>query len=97
MKKKLVLHKKRESLRLWELKNLWAKSMENLNTFVPNAPFLYPLKTSENLTVFWCFQGVEKECIGNKWVKQELISDRKINVALNLTHFTYFFQTKVLK
>ena len=22
------------------------------NLFVPNAPFLYPLKTSENLTVF---------------------------------------------
>ena len=28
-------------------------------------PFLYPLKTSDNLTVF-CFQGVEN---GNKWVK----------------------------
>ena len=24
----------------------------DLNLFVPNAPFLYPLKTSENLTVF---------------------------------------------
>ena len=23
----------------------------------PNASFLYPLKTSENLTVFWCFRG----------------------------------------
>ena len=31
--------------------------------FVPNAPFFYPLKTSENSKVFWCFQGVEKECI----------------------------------
>ena len=40
-----------------------------INPFVPNAPLLYHLKTSENLTVFWCFQGVEKECIGNKWVK----------------------------
>ena len=39
------------------------------NAFVPNAPFLYPLKISENLTVFWCFQGVEKEWIGNEWVK----------------------------
>ena len=26
-----------------------------LNTFVPNAPFPTPLKTSEYLTVFWCF------------------------------------------
>ena len=24
----------------------------------------------EPLTVFWCFQGVEKGCIGNKWVKE---------------------------
>ena len=40
-----------------------------INPFVPNAPFLYPLKTSENLTVFWCFQEVEKGCIGNEWVK----------------------------
>ena len=41
------------------------------NPFVPNVPFLYPLKTLENLTAFWCFQGVEKGCIGNKLVKQE--------------------------
>ena len=27
------------------------------------------LKTSENRKVFWCFQGVEKGCIGNEWVK----------------------------
>ena len=39
-----------------------------INPFVPNAPFLYPLQTSENLTVF-CFQGVEKGYIGNEWVK----------------------------
>ena len=31
-------------------------------------PFSTPLKTSENLTIFWCFQGKEKRCIGNKWV-----------------------------
>ena len=34
-----------------------------------NASFFYPLKTSENFTVFWCFQWVEKGCIGNEWVK----------------------------
>ena len=40
------------------------------NPFVPNAPFLYPKKTSENRTVFFLyFQGVEKGCIENKWVK----------------------------
>ena len=26
----------------------------NVNPFVPNAPFLYPLKTPENRKVFWC-------------------------------------------
>ena len=51
-------------------KNWIQKSLPNLNPFVPKAPFLYPLKTWKNLWVFWFFQGVEKECIGNKWVKQ---------------------------
>ena len=27
-----------------------------------------PLKKSENRKAFWCFQGVEKECIGDKWL-----------------------------
>ena len=39
-----------------------------LNSFVPNAPFLYPLKLSENRKIISCFQGVEKGCIGNEWV-----------------------------
>ena len=39
------------------------------NPFVPNAPFLY-------LTVFWCFQGVEKGCIGNEWVKLKYLENR---------------------
>ena len=44
-----------------------------INPFVPDAPFLFPLKTSENLTVFWCFQGVEKGCTANEWVRDERI------------------------
>ena len=36
----------------------------NFNPFVPNAPFLYPLKTSENYTM------VERGCTGNECVKQ---------------------------
>ena len=42
-----------------------------IGPFVPNAPFLYPLKTSENHTVFWCFQWLEKGCIENQWVKKD--------------------------
>ena len=47
------------------------------NPFVLNALFLYPLKT-ENHKVFWCFQGAEKRCIGDKWVKwiSQLYFDR---------------------
>ena len=38
------------------------------NPFVPDASFLYPLKTLENLMVFWCFQGVKKRYTGNIWI-----------------------------
>ena len=60
-----------------------------LSPFVPYATFLYPLKISENLAVFWCFQGVEKGCIENKWVKQmyfrvlENFSSRFLSVLPN--------------
>ena len=40
-------------------RNLKQPLSDVLNPFVSNAPFLYRPKTSENLTVFWCFQGVE--------------------------------------
>ena len=32
----------------------------------------YLLKTSSNLTVFSCFHGVEKGCIGKEWVKGKI-------------------------
>ena len=50
----------------------------HFNTFVPNAPFLYHLKTSEKHKVFCCFQGVEKGCIRAKRVNEliELMKDK---------------------
>ena len=33
----------------------WQIFLIFINPSVPNASFIYPLKTSENLTVFWCF------------------------------------------
>ena len=39
-------------------------SKSNINPFVPNVPFLHPLKT-------WCFQWVKKGCIGNKRVNSD--------------------------
>ena len=49
--------------------NFFGRWEDDFKPFVCNAPFLYPLKTSENRTFFWSFQGVEKGCIGNEWVK----------------------------
>ena len=41
---------------------------------VPNTPFLYLLKTLENRVSFSnVFRGVEKGCIGDKWVNQEVV------------------------
>ena len=31
---------------------------------------MHPFSTPFFYMVFWCFQGVEKGCIGNKWVKK---------------------------
>ena len=60
------------------------KSIFSLNPFVINATFLYPLKTSEKLTVFWCFQGLEKGCIGNEWA---ITNTRKKHVKYEQNHF----------
>ena len=38
------------------------ESLLSFNPYVPKAPFVYPVKTSENR------KGVEKGCIGNKWI-----------------------------
>ena len=78
-----------------------------LNPFVPNAAFLYPLKTLQNRKVFWCFQGVEKGCFGNEWVKEHdydtfLFSPVKVaetfnfffrNIAFNIAKTCYFYAT----
>ena len=40
------------------------------NQFVPNAPFFYCLKPSENRKVFCCFQGVEKGALGKNGLKE---------------------------
>ena len=65
-------------------------------------PFPTPWKHQKNRKVFWCFQGVEKGCIGNEWIKL-LISPTflmlncmayqmcsHISVTLALRHFTLF-------
>ena len=57
-----------------------AKIGQRINSFVPNATFLHPMKTSEKLRVLYCFQGVQKESIGNEWVKYH---NRKANFGID--------------
>ena len=64
--------------------------VESFNPFVASAPFLYPLKISENLPVFWCFQGLEKRCIGNKWF--DLF---KVFRCITLTNIVYRCMTLI--
>ena len=58
-----------ETFHLWEFSFNWFLiTFWLVNPFIPNALFLWLLKLSENRKVFWCFQGVEKGCIGYEWV-----------------------------
>ena len=58
-----------------------------IKLFVPTASFLYPLKTSENLMVFWSSEGVENGCIGNEWVKFKYQDfDRLMSSAVSFHH-----------
>ena len=81
---------------LWALWLICSSTLFNL--FVPNAPFLYPLKTSENRTVCWCFQGVKKGCIGDEWVNSSLFHFLQwsfdpiiMRMAINWLVFIYLF------
>ena len=50
-----------------------------VNPFIPTAPFLYPLKTSEKRKVFWCFQWLEKGCIGDEWANVVSVAEIVVN------------------
>ena len=94
--------------RLWIKRNLeWYQDSEigqpppgcnvPVNPFVPNVPFLHPLQTSENRKIFWCFQGVEKGCIGYKWVKgfiehtnQKSVCSMKVKAQKQKAMFAHF-------
>ena len=65
--------------------------MPKFNSFISNAPFLCPLKTSENLTVFLCFQGVEKGCTGNEWGNTKLLTMPAHMLSSKLNQYRPFF------
>ena len=45
-------------------------SLKRVNQFNATGLFLQLLKTPENQRLFLCFQGVQKQASGMKWVKQ---------------------------
>ena len=54
-------------------------------------PFPTTLQISENLTVFWCFQGVGKRCIGNEWVT--IVNFEEVNIQAK----NYVFHLVILE
>ena len=68
----------------------------HFNPFVHSATFLYPFKISEKLTIFWCFQGVEKGCIGKKCVKYQISEVSSFFwKSLRLASFSKIFPSKL--
>ena len=67
----------------------------SLNPFVPNTPFLYPLKKSANRKIFWCFQGVGEGHIGGNGLicfSEHIASARcrkPLNIILVILGYTW--------
>ena len=55
-----------------------------LTHLFPKNPFSTPWK--QNCRVFWCFHGVEKGCIGNKWVNHRLPRCAQILMLFDLIY-----------
>ena len=73
-------------LRKMQVKVLQIKKLEKVQVFVCQQK--YALKISENLTVFWCSQGVKKGCIVNEWVNLYVV---KIVTSFKYMGFKTFF------
>lgn len=56
---------------------------------------LYPLQTSENLVVFWCFQLIEKGCIRKKLVKFQKFLPTKVKNVKNIFQIFSMFVLNV--
>ena len=55
------------------------------------------MKIFENPKVFWCFQGAEKGCIGNEWVKWENISQPFTRISfIKVTSLITYYKRFVL-
>ena len=59
-----------QNFTMWKFAPLWNsfKSNTSINPFQTNAPFLYPLKTSENLQFSDVFRGYRKGTLAWNWL-----------------------------
>ena len=79
-----------QQAKLWSHKNRlqnFLLILRKCNSLQPGVAFQYPLKTSENLKVFWCFQGYRKATPGCNGLIElinccYLINIRKPNIFL---------------
>ena len=46
--------------------------------------------------IFWCFQGVEKWYIGNKWVKWKILEASAENIIIFIVFVASFEQTIIV-
>ena len=67
------------------------------NPFVSNAPLSTPWKHQKTLRFFGYFQGVEKRCIGNEWVKEIVYLRLFIYLSLHWLIMRVGFEIKNLK
>ena len=67
------------------------------NPFVSNAPLSTPWKHQKTLWFFGYFQGVEKRCIGNEWVKEIVYLRLFIYLSLHWLIMRVGFEIKNLK
>ena len=67
-----------------------------INPFVPNVPFLYPLKSSANQIFSYVFWGIEMEHLleeGN-WIRPVSLNPFKLSVAFHIETSHLFLSAK---
>ena len=65
---------------------VWLMTMPFTQVYLTHLFPMHPFST--HLTVFWCFQGVEKGCIGNKWLNLDSVLNKQRKVRV--LYFQWF-------
>ena len=68
----------------------------NLLTLDPNAPFLYPLKTPENLTAFYLFREQSKGALGTNGLMKEILNGNIFKISFS-RYLKFFLDILVMQ